>query len=159
MSTLILFTDILQCSCGHSPSPTPSTPTSSPRFSTPSTTSPCAAPSTSSLQLHLKGLLIWVQISDAFSSPRYCAVCNPFAYAEHAKPDNVNRRVFKYFIIVIILSVLINIPRFLETKIVTETVRSNDSGSVQDQTFISYDVTDLRRNSDYIRYADLWVQD
>ena len=93
------------------------------------------------------------------SSPRYCAVCNPFAYAEHAKPDNVNRRVFKYFIIVIILSVLINIPRFLETKIVTETVRSNDSGSVQDQTFISYDVTDLRQNSDYIRYADLWGQD
>ena len=122
---LILFNDVLQC---------------------------CVAPSTSSLQLHLKGLLFWVQIFNTFSSSRYCAVCNPFAYAEHAKPDNVNRRVFKYFIIVIILSILINIPRFLETKIVTETVRSNDSGSVQDQTFISYDVTDLR-------YADLWGQD
>ena len=84
-------------------------------------------------------------------STRFCAVCDPYEYKENSKPDNVNGRVFKYFLIVIIFSVFINSPRFLETRIVTESFKTNNSGSVEVIFHTTYDVTNLRRNPDYIR--------
>ena len=62
-------------------------------------------------------------------------------------------RVFKYSLIVIIFSLIINVPRFFETQIIEETLISNNSGQAEVISFITYDVTQLRRDPDYIRYA------
>ena len=84
---------------------------------------------------------------------RYSAVCDPFSYKESSKPENVNMRVFKYSLIVIIFSLIINFPRFFETQIVEESLISNNSGQAEVISFITYDVTQLRRDPDYIRYV------
>ncbi len=53
---------------------------------------------------------------------------------------SVGRRVAAYTVPVVILSVVVNVPKFMETKVVTETVEEAD-GNV---TTYSIDVTDLR---------------
>ena len=62
-------------------------------------------------------------------------------------------RVFKYSLIVIVFSTIINFPRFFETQIVEESFISNNSGQAEVISYITYDVTQLRRDPDYIRYA------
>ena len=74
-----------------------------------------------------------------------------------SKSSNVNRRVFKYFLIVFFFGVIINSPRFLESKIVTESIWTNYSGSAEVFTRVTYDITDLRRNPDYVRYDTIHI--
>ena len=62
-------------------------------------------------------------------------------------------RVFKYSLIVILFGLIINVPRFFETQIIEESFISNSSGQAEVISFITYDVTQLRRDPDYIRYA------
>ncbi len=67
---------------------------------------------------------------------RYVAVCFPLLHRDLAYTYSVSTRVTVYTVPVVALSILINIPKFLETKIVVETVAN--------VTVYTIDVTDLR---------------
>ena len=91
-------------------------------------------------------------ILDIFLVFRYFAVCEPYKYRVEARPDNVNIRVLKYLLIVISISCLINFPRFFETQLVSLTLNRTLDTSVETAvTIVSDEVTELRKNSDYIR--------
>ena len=100
---------------------------------------------------------------------RYCAVCHPYTYRDLTHARSVSRRVTIYVIPVIIFSALLNIPKFFETKIVYNSGQSpidfsmfkNGSiGNIEElmqilqkkENTISYEMTSLRNNPDYIRY-------
>ena len=103
---------------------------------------------------------------------RYYSVCHPYNYRDLTQTKSVPRRVILYVVPVVIFSVLINIPKFFETRIVNSSDRTQidfslfKNGSlgpnfvnwvknVQNKTFqkneISYEMTSLRNNPDYIR--------
>ena len=67
---------------------------------------------------------------------RYIAVCYPLLHRDLVYTYSITKRVLVYTIPVLILSVLINIPKFMETKIVTK-----ENFNV---TTYTIDVTDLR---------------
>ena len=87
---------------------------------------------------------------------RYCAVCHPFYYRESVRSTSVDCRVAKYVIPVIVFAVILNIPKFFETKLfyipVNDTLHDTPANNGDDVQFIlTYDVTELRKNPDYIR--------
>jgi hypothetical protein len=82
---------------------------------------------------------------------RYFAVCEPYKYRVEARPENVNIRVLKYILIVITISCFINFPRFFETQLVSLTLNRTLDSSVETVTIVTYEVTELRKNSEYIR--------
>ena len=57
-------------------------------------------------------------------------------------PCSVSMRVAAYAVPVVVLSVAVNIPKFLETRVVTE--RTQDPHTGQNVTNYSFDVTELR---------------
>ena len=124
--------------------------TSCRRSSTPSTTSPSAAPSISSSSLHLRGCFVNMRQFWIFFF-RYFAVCEPYKYRVEARPENVNIRVLKYLLIVITISCFINFPRFFETELVSLTLNRTLDTSVETVTILTYEVTELRKNPEYIR--------
>ena len=56
-----------------------------------------------------------------------------------------------YVIPVIIISILLNIPKFLETEIlfITEINDNNET-----ESYVTYDLTELRQDPDYIRLCN-----
>ena len=132
---------------------------------------------------------------------RYCAVCHPYTYRDLTHSNSVNKRVLLYVLPVILVSILLNIPKFFETRIVFkegtyvlcselvclapnilklnfcfedegsksyEQFSTNNSQNFSDihssilsmlknrtnsfqQNSITYEVTELRDNPDYIR--------
>ena len=82
---------------------------------------------------------------------RYFAVCEPYKYRVEARPENVNIRIFKYLLIVITISCFINFPRFFETELVSLTLNRTLDTSVETVTILTYEVTELRKNPEYIR--------
>ena len=63
--------------------------------------------------------------------------------------DHTGSRVMNYFLPVLILSTIINIPKFLEVEVVYQTEVTEDN--VTSVENISYEFTDLRMDPDYIR--------
>ena len=61
----------------------------------------------------------------------------------------VTSRVLMYVIPVIVISTIINIPKFLELELIQEI--SIDEKNLTSHT-ISYTLSDLRKTPDYIRY-------
>ena len=63
-----------------------------------------------------------------------------------ANPDvarhSVSKRVAAYAVPVVVLSVAVNVPKFLETRVVIERTHDPDTG--QNVTNYSFDVTELR---------------
>ena len=57
---------------------------------------------------------------------------------------SVSKRVVAYTVPVLALALLINVPKFLETKIVTETATEITERGEENVTTYSMDVTDLR---------------
>ena len=62
----------------------------------------------------------------------------------------------KYVIPVIVTAVIINIPKFFETELIyisQNGTEFNETASVNDEALytLTYDVTDLRKDPDYIR--------
>ena len=55
---------------------------------------------------------------------------------------SVSKRVAAYAVPVVVLSVAVNIPKFLETRVVIERTQDPDTG--QNVTNYSFDVTELR---------------
>ena len=78
---------------------------------------------------------------------RYIAVCYPLLHRDLVHTYSVMRRVMIYTIPVVIVSLLINIPKFFETKIVRNMTELRDHNNVSESyNFTTYtiDVTDLR---------------
>ena len=127
-------------------------PTSSPRFSTLLTIYPYAVVSTQPLVLSGKGnLYILTHLFDYFLFIRFTAVCNPYKYREKNANAKVLQSVFKFLVPIVIFSVILNIPRFYETVIVTTTTNISiglNTTIIEDT--VTYDVTPLRMNPDYI---------
>ena len=84
------------------------------------------------------------------SSFRYIAVCCPILHRDLVHTYSVARRVVCYTGPVIVLSILLNIPKFLETKVVLDEEfmqRQDESGETPlNVSVITYsiDVTELR---------------
>ena len=130
-------------------------PTSSPRSSTLLTISPYAVVSTQPLALLGKGNVnICTPLFYYFLFIRFTAVCNPYKYRENNVNANVAKSVFKFPVPIIMFSVLLNIPRFYETEILTSTRNLTSDGNI---TFVvetvSYYVTPLRMSPNYIRFT------
>ena len=83
---------------------------------------------------------------------RYSAVCQPYTYRRENRSKNVNLRVLKYLLLVIITSILVNAPRFFETKLIIESVNVSIGDSFETQTRYSYTLSSLRKNLHYIKY-------
>ena len=101
----------------------------------------------------MKGTSPKIASFNASLSLRYSAVCNPYLYKENNAGPKVSWRVFGLIFLVIIFSLLINIPRFFETTIVKTTTNITFD---DDETFeiekVSFEVTPLRMDENYIRY-------
>ena len=87
---------------------------------------------------------------------RYTAVCHPFYYRDAVLATSVNCRVAKYVIPVIVFAFILNIPKFFETELIYLPVNDslvNDSLSLNETSLytLTYDVTALRKDPDYIR--------
>jgi len=86
---------------------------------------------------------------------RYTAVCQPFSYSSRetgpsAKPG---LRLAQFILAIVTVSVLINLPRFLEVTLVTELHNVTSELNVTEvQELVTYDITQLRRDPEYIRY-------
>lgn len=77
---------------------------------------------------------------------RYIAVCFPLLHRNLAITYSVVQKVTAYTIPVLIMACLINIPKFLETKMVRETqlVQDDNTSLPYNITTYTIDVTDLR---------------
>ena len=84
---------------------------------------------------------------------RYTAVCQPFAYRAVSLSSNVNHRVFRYLIIIIIISCMVNVSRFFETRLITKSVNVSNGDSFEVETRVSFELTELRKHPEYIRYG------
>ena len=110
---------------------------------------------------------ICIKVSSYF---RYCSVCHPYTYRDLTQTRSVSRRVAIYVIPVIIFSIILNLPKFFETKIVYNSGKKQidfslfKNGSIENmealmkllkkgENSISYEMTSLRNNPDYIRYG------
>lgn len=98
------------------------------------------------------------------NDPRYIAVCFPLLHRDLAYTYSVSTRVVCYTVPVLIISILVNVPKFMETKIVVETswktvqentnnrnlvVDDGGSGGIAKSSYMNVttytiDVTDLR---------------
>ena len=75
-------------------------------------------------------------------------MCHPFYYRESNNGSSVTMRAVTYVIPVIMVSVALNIPKFFETEIIYVKEEQNNMTF----TYVTYDLTDLRKDPDYIRY-------
>ena len=81
-----------------------------------------------------------------FIYDRYIAICSPLLHHDLVHTYSVMRRVTIYTVPVILVSLILNIPKFLETKIVTKMteIRNNSTSDYHNFTTYTIDVTDLR---------------
>ena len=91
----------------------------------------------------------------SISSERFFAICWPLCYRAHKLSHSSKVHLMTYVLPSIFISILLNIPKFLETKFVTRNVtdETNVTTLVTD-----YDVTDLRLDPDYIFYYTHWAR-
>ena len=82
---------------------------------------------------------------------RFTAVCRPFQYREKNNSSNVIKSVLKVILPIIIFSITLNIPRFFETTVVYLQENFTENNSTIFNEIITYDVTPLRMNPDYVR--------
>ena len=69
---------------------------------------------------------------------RYIAVCHPLFHRDLVHTHSITKRVALYTVPVVIVSLLINIPKFFETKTVTRNIHDGN------MTTYTIDVTELR---------------
>ena len=89
-----------------------------------------------------------------FPLSRYTAVCQPFSYSsrEAGPSARPGLRLAQFILAIIAVSVLINLPRFLEVTMVTELHNVTSQLNVTEvQELVTYDITELRRDPEYIR--------
>jgi len=109
----------------------------------------------------------------AMAYERHCAVCKPIHYRNVTTRYSVKRRTLSYIIPVVLLSIILNIPKFMETKFEWTAIHKHPNGteieSLAESTTANYSaavidykielgVTALRDDPDYIRYYINWTR-
>ena len=91
----------------------------------------------------------------SITTERYLAVRNPLAYRLGLVRYSSSLHLAVYILPALLLSVILNIPKFLETELVTVNMVDDSGASVQ---MIDYNITDLRKDPDYIFYYINWTR-
>ncbi|CAB4070258.1 unnamed protein product [Lepeophtheirus salmonis] len=86
----------------------------------------------------------------AIAFERFMAVCFPIKYRSISCTESVNLRVAKHMTPVIVISVLINLPKFFETRL------AEVSTGIDNKTEIDFEITELRANENYIYFYIHW---
>ena len=78
-------------------------------------------------------------------------MCNPYKYREKNAQDKVMQTVTKVVVPIVVFSVMINIPRFYETMIVTTTtnITLEDNITIIAES-VTFEITPLRMDPDYV---------
>ena len=91
----------------------------------------------------------------SIATERFFAICRPLCYRCHKLSHSSRVHLMTYVLPSILVSIALNIPKFLETQFVTRNV--TDAKNVT--TLVTdYDVTDLRLDQDYIFYYTNWTR-
>ncbi|XP_023335988.1 G-protein coupled receptor daf-37 [Eurytemora carolleeae] len=86
---------------------------------------------------------------------RYLAVCFPTSYREFTLSYSANTRLLLYVSPVVLISILLNISKYFETRIVNRQQENIDSG---DTTMIDMELTELFRDPNYIKYYSFYTR-
>ncbi|TRY73705.1 hypothetical protein TCAL_00917, partial [Tigriopus californicus] len=89
----------------------------------------------------------------AMAYERYIAVCRPLHYRDITTRYSVQRRTLSYILPVILVSVILNVPKFLETRYYWRPSMSNPN-----ETELAFGVSDLRGDPNYIRFYINWTR-
>ena len=91
----------------------------------------------------------------SITTERYLAVRNPLAYRLGLVRYSSSLHLAVYILPALLLSVILNIPKFLETELVTIDMVDDSGASIH---IIDYNITDLRKDPDYIFYYINWTR-
>ena len=97
--------------------------------------------------------ILFSNLSNFFYYSRYEAACRPNVFRVNLKLQNANPKVFKYLLTIIICSILINLPRFLETELKWKSTNVTSDDSFKTETKLIFKVSALRKDPHYIRQA------
>ena len=78
----------------------------------------------------------------SIATERFLAVCHPLVYRAHKVRHSPRVHMMTYIIPSILLSVILNIPKFFETKFVRSNI-TNDQNITQEE-ITSFEITSLR---------------
>ena len=70
-------------------------------------------------------------------------MCDPYKYRVESRLENVNFRVLKYLLIVIMVSLIINFPKFFEIQIVQQSFGNRTVFSFDIRQNFSHDVKNI----------------
>ena len=79
----------------------------------------------------------------------------PLIYRSLEVSQSSKTRLLSYVVPSLLLSLVLNFPKFLEAKLETKEVFDDNMTVVK---VVDYDVTELRRDPDYIYYYVHWIR-
>ena len=91
----------------------------------------------------------------AISTERFLAVCRPHVYRSLEASQSPKTRTLSYFVPSLLLSVFLNLPKFLEANLVKVEVHDDNMEVVE---IVDYDASELRRDADYIYFYVHWTR-
>ena len=101
-------------------------------------------------------MLCWETfLTMSISTERCLAVCKPFVYQDHKLRSSPRTHLLAYVIPPFLISVIINIPKFLEAKLVI--IKNLDDGNRMSER-MEFAFTSLRLNPSYIYYYTHWTR-
>ena len=88
-----------------------------------------------------------------FGVCRYSAVCRPVSYRASTIVNTATHRVTMWVAGATLLSCVVNAPRFFETKLVWKSFSTTSASNHSEPLHkLSFEVTNMRRDPNYIRY-------
>ena len=91
----------------------------------------------------------------SIATERFFAICRPLCYRSHKLSHSSRVHLMTYILPSILVSILLNIPKFLETQFVTRNVTDENNITT---VITDYEVTDLRLDPEYIFYYTHWTR-
>ena len=85
----------------------------------------------------------------SIATERFAAICKPLCYRAHKLSHSSKVHLLTFVFPSVIASILLNIPKFFETHLVSRNETNGINGTV---VIIDYEATDLRLHPDYIFY-------
>ena len=91
----------------------------------------------------------------SIAAERFMAVCKPIHYRRNRMRQSSGVHMVTFIVPSLLLSILLNIPKFFETKLVLQNFKdeNNDTYSVMD-----FEITSLRLDPNYIYYYVHWTR-
>jgi len=98
----------------------------------------------------------------AMAYERHTAVCKPIHYRNVTAKYSVKRRTACYVIPVLLIAIILNVPKWMETKYKWTPVESNSTNLTESEAEIEYkmefEISELRDNPNYIHYYVNWTR-